>query len=110
MNDELRRVGFILRVRADLIEEYQRRHRDVWPELLEALHRTGWHNYSLFMRSDGTLFGYFETPTSFADALEGMSNEEVNARWQEEMAPFFVGTGGPADEMMEGLVEVFHLD
>lgn len=78
--------------------------------MLDALSRTGWHNYSLFMRSDGTLFGYFETPDSFADALEGMSREEVNERWQAEMAPFFEGTGETADTMMEELVEVFHLD
>jgi L-rhamnose mutarotase len=78
--------------------------------MLEALSRTGWHNYSLFMRADGTLFGYFETPGSFGDALEGMSDEEVNRGWQAEMAHFFEGTGGPADEMMEELIEVFHLD
>jgi L-rhamnose mutarotase len=106
----MRRIGFVLKVKPELIEEYRRRHREVWPEMLEALTRTGWHNYSLFMRPDGTLFGYFETEGSFAAALEGMSREEVNARWQAEMAPFFEGTGGAADTMMEELVEVFHLD
>ncbi len=106
----MKRIGFILKVRQDLIEEYSRRHREVWPEMLKALNRNGWHNYSLFMRADGTLFGYFETPVSFAEALERMSIEEVNARWQIEMAPFFEGTGGPADEKMEELIEVFHLD
>lgn len=104
------RVGFILKVRADLIEDYRQRHREVWPEMLAALSKNGWHNYSLFIRDDGTLFGYFETPGSFADALEGMSGEEVNARWQTTMAPFFEGTGQEADRMMEELVEVFHLD
>jgi len=78
--------------------------------MLEALSRTGWHNYTLFMRSDGTLFGFFETPNSFAAALDGMSREEVNARWQAEMLPFFEGAGGAGDTMMEELVEVFHLD
>jgi L-rhamnose mutarotase len=106
----MRRIGFVLKVKPELIEEYRRRHREVWPEMLDALTRTGWHNYSLFMRPDGTLFGYFETEGSFAAALEGMSREEVNARWQAEMAPFFEGTGGAADTMMEELVEVFHLD
>ncbi|HEX2404885.1 MAG TPA: L-rhamnose mutarotase [Acidimicrobiia bacterium] len=106
----MRRIGFVLKVRPELIGEYRRRHQEVWPEMLEALNRTGWHNYSLFMRSDGTLFGYFETPDSFADALDGMSREEVNARWQAEMSPFFEGAGGAADTMMEELVEVFHLD
>lgn len=104
------RVGFVLKVKEELIDEYKRRHEAVWPEMLDALRRTGWHDYTLFMRRDGTLFGYFETPESFAQALEGMSHEEVNARWQEEMAPFFEGTGSQADTMMEELVEVFHLD
>jgi L-rhamnose mutarotase len=104
------RVGFVLKVREELVEEYRRLHETVWPEMLDALSRTGWGNYTLFMRSDGTLFGYLETPVSFAEALEGMSTEEVNERWQREMAPFFEGTGGHADTMMEELVEVFHLD
>lgn len=106
----MQRVGFILKVKEDLIDEYKRRHRDVWPEMLDALRRNGWHNYSLFMRDDGMLFGYFETPASFQAALDGMSEEEVNERWQAEMGPFFEGTGGHADELMEQLVEVFHLD
>jgi L-rhamnose mutarotase len=78
--------------------------------MLEALSRTGWHNYTLFIRSDGTLFGYFESPDSFAAALDGMSREEINSRWQAEMSPFFDAEGGAADTMMEELVEVFHLD
>ena len=104
------RVGFVLKVKQDMIEEYKRRHRDVWPEMLDALSRTGWHNYSLFMRDDGLLFGYVEAGGTFAEALAGMSSEEVNARWQAEMAPFFEGSGEEADRMMEELVEVFHLD
>lgn len=106
----MKRVGFILKVREELIDEYKRRHEGVWPDMLEALRRTGWHNYTLFMRNDGMLFGYFETPESFQAALDGMSAQEVNTLWQAEMAQFFEGTGGHADEMMEELVEVFHLD
>jgi L-rhamnose mutarotase len=104
------RVGFVLKVKEELIDEYKRRHREVWPEMLVALRETGWRNYSLYMREDGTLFGYLEAVGSLAEALQGMSQLEVNARWQSEMAPFFEGTGGQADEMMEELVEVFHLD
>jgi L-rhamnose mutarotase len=106
----MKRVGFILKVKQELIDEYKLRHEEVWPEMLDALRRNGWNNYSLFMREDGMLFGYFETPDSFQAALEGMSREAVNEGWQAEMAPFFEGTGGHADQMMEQLVEVFHLD
>ena len=51
--------------------------------MLDALRRAGWHNYSLFLRDDGTLFGYVETEGTFQDALDGMAAEPVNARWQE---------------------------
>jgi len=101
----------VLKVREDRIEEYKEHHRAVWPEMLDALQRTGWHNYSLFMREDGLLFGYFETPENFQAALDGMAREEVNARWQEFMAPYFEALGGARpDEMMVELEEVFHLD
>ena len=107
----MRRVGFLLKVREDRIEEYRRHHEAVWPEMLEALGRTGWHNYSLFLRKDGLLFGYFETSDSFQAALEGMAGEEINAKWQDFMAPYFEGLGGAhADESMIELEEVFHLD
>ncbi len=59
---------------------------------------------------DGLLFGYFETPDSFQAALDGMSEEEINAKWQDFMAPYFEGIGGHADENMVELTEVFHLD
>ncbi len=107
----MKRVGFLLKVREDRISEYKMHHEKVWPEMVDALQRTGWNNYSLFMRDDGLLFGYFETPESLGAALEGMSGEEVNARWQEFMAPYFEGLDGVhADESMIELEEVFHID
>ncbi len=107
----MRRVGFLLKVRQDKLEEYKAHHKKVWQEMLDALRRTGWRNYSLFMRDDGLLFGYFETPESFQAALAGMSKEEINAKWQAFMAPYFENlSGAHADESMVELEEVFHLD
>ncbi len=107
----MRRVGFLLKVKQDRIEEYKAHHRAVWPEMLDALRRNGWHNYSLFMREDGLMFGYFEAEESFAAALEGMSKEEVNTRWQDMMSPFFeIPEGAHPDAMMVELEEVFHLE
>jgi L-rhamnose mutarotase len=79
--------------------------------MLDALRRTGWHNYSLFLREDGLLFGYFETADSFQAALDGMAKEEINAKWQAFMAPYFENLGGQyPDESMVELEEVFHLE
>jgi L-rhamnose mutarotase len=104
------RIGFTLKVRTDKIDEYRRRHEAVWPDMLDALRRAGWHNYSLFLGRDGVLFGYVETPDGLDAARAAMDAEPVNERWQAEMAPFFEGGGLPADQMMFELEEVFHLD
>jgi L-rhamnose mutarotase len=107
----MKRVGFLLKVKADRLEEYKQHHQKVWPEMLDALRRTGWHNYSIFSRPDGLLFGYFETPTDFQAALAGMSQEAINAKWQDFMASYFENlSGAHADESMLELDEVFHLD
>lgn len=107
----MKRIGFLLKVREEKVAEYKEHHQNVWPEMLEALRRNGWHNYSLFMRDDGLLFGYFETLTSFQAALEGMNQEAINEKWQDFMAPFFESPDDThADKMMTELVEVFHLD
>lgn len=105
----MERVCFLLRVRADRLDEYRARHRDVWPEMLEALRATGWRNYSLFLRQDGLLVGYLETD-DFASAVAAMEATDVNARWQAEMAPFFELPGDARpDTGLERLEEVFHL-
>ncbi len=107
----MKRVGFMLKVRQDKLEEYKVHHKAVWKEMQDALRRSGWHNYSLFVRDDGLLFGYFETPESFQAALDGMAKEEINQKWQDFMAPYFEGIAGRhADESMIELEEVFHLD
>ena len=94
------------RVRRDRLDEYRERHREVWPEMLDALRETGWTNYSLFLSEDGLLVGYLETE-DFKAALEAMDERDVNARWQADMAPFF---GERADTSLVRLEEVFHLE
>jgi L-rhamnose mutarotase len=104
------RVCFLLQVRADRLDEYRARHREVWPDMQEALRETGWGNYSLFLRSDGLLVGYVESE-DFEAARSAMDALEVNARWQAEMAPFFELRGEQRpDTGLERLDEVFHLD
>ena len=105
----MQRICFLLQVRPEKLDEYKQRHRAVWPEMLRALRETGWMNYSLFLRPDGLLIGYFETPNLDA-ALAGMAQREVNSRWQREMAPFFENLGARnPDEGFLRLEEIFHL-
>lgn len=87
----MQRVCFLLKVRADRLDEYRERHAAVWPEMLDALSATGWHNYSLFLREDGLLVGYLETE-DFAAAQAAWkpptSTPAGRRRWRRSSSPW----------------------
>jgi len=104
----MRRVCFTLQVKPEHLDEYRRRHAAVWPDMLAALRDAGWRDYSVFLRDDGLVVGYFVTDDLDA-AQEAMAATDVNARWQAEMAPVFVDdTDGLRG--IRVLDEVFNLD
>ena len=59
--NQMQRVGFVLKVKTSRLDEYKKRHEQVWPEMLDALRETGWHNYSLFLVAN---FGYILVSSS----------------------------------------------
>ncbi len=104
------RYCFLLQVRPGLLAEYRERHAAVWPDMLRALHETGWRHYSLFARPDGLLVGYVEADDLDA-AQRAMAATEVNARWQAQMSRYFTGLDGrPPDEGFVLLEEIFNLE
>jgi len=105
----MQRVCFQLQVKPGHLDAYKTAHAAVWPDMLIALKATGWNNYSIFVRDDGLVIGYFETE-NLQDSLDGMAQTEVNGRWQEAMADHFVGIDLPADQAFSYLTEVFNLD
>jgi L-rhamnose mutarotase len=105
----MKRVGFRFKVRCDRLEEYKGHHKQVWPEMLDALREAGWHNYTLFIGEDGLIFGYFETDQDLATAQAKMATKEVNVRWQEFMSSFMDADARPDETFIE-LKEYFHLD
>ncbi|KQV08286.1 hypothetical protein ASC63_03000 [Leifsonia sp. Root112D2] len=105
----MRHFCFQLQVKPGHFAAYRAAHAAVWPDMLKALQETGWHNYSIFMREDGLLIGYFEAEDLQAN-LDGMAATEVNARWQASMADHFVDLDVPVDQAFQYLDEVFNLD
>lgn len=105
----VRKVCFLLHVKPEMLDEYRERHAAVWPEMLKELLRSGRHNYSLFLREDGLLVGYFETDSD--DDGDGyLANSAIAERWEREMAPFFFDHGARPDQNIERLTQVFDLE
>ena len=103
------RVCFELRVKPELLDEYIRRHSPVWPEMLAEIAAAGRRNYSLFLGEGGRLIGYYETDDDAA-AQAYLAASPVAARWEGEMARFFVGLDGRPDQAATPLTPVFQLE
>ncbi len=102
------RVCFQLQVKPEMLDEYIRRHTPVWPEMLAEIAAAGRRNYSLFLADGGRLIGYYETDDDEA-AQAYLAASDVAARWEAQMAPFFVGLEGRPDQAATPLTEVFNL-
>ena len=103
------RVCFQLQVRPDRLDEYRERHAQVWPEMLQAIADSGRRNYSLFLRDDGLLIGYYETEDDAASQAR-LAADPRTAAWEAEMAPFFVALDGRPDQAATPLPEIFNLE
>ena len=107
----MKRVGFILKVKENHLDEYKKYHRDVWPEMKSALKNNGWKKHINSVHNGQKDHRCDSCEKSFSDSLAGMSKEEVNERWQKLMAPFFeIPEGAAPDQSMIEIEEVFHLD
>jgi L-rhamnose mutarotase len=107
---QTRRVCFELHVRPELIDDYVERHAAVWPSMLRAIERAGRRNYSLFLKDDGTLIGYYEVDDDAASA-RALATDPDTAEWEAEAARFFVALDGERpDQGAPQLREIFHLE
>ena len=103
------RYAFKLRIKAEAIEEYDREHTRVWPELLAKLKGVGIHDYSVFRRGqDLTLVLKVD---NFDQAWDELDRDPVNIRWQEFMGRLFEEVPDKLPgERFAMLQEVFYLE
>ena len=99
------RFAFRFRIAPGSEQEYARRHADVWPAMLSALHDAGYRNYSIY-RDGIDLFGYFEADDPVV-TMRAIANSPVAQGWERMMSDILDrGVGG----RIPALTEVFHLD
>ena len=80
---QMQRKVWRARVLPGMLEEYIRRHNEIWPEMAAALREAGISNYTIWNHGD-TLIGYYEClDTEVTDAYKARS--EVMKRWSESM-------------------------
>ena len=109
----MRRMGHILGLRPEAIEEYTRIHAAVWPEVLATIAACGIRNYTIFLRQpENLLFAYWEYHgTDFAADAAKMAADPKTQEWWEICMPM----QSPLPTVAEGewwapMEEVFHTD
>ncbi|ENH96090.1 hypothetical protein J416_12834 [Gracilibacillus halophilus YIM-C55.5] len=102
------RKAFVMKVYPDKHEEYEQKHRDIWPELVTALRHHGAKNYSIFLDpSTSMLFAYVEIENE--KTWEQLAQTEVNQKWWRYMEPL-METNSDNSPVTVNLNEVFHMD
>jgi L-rhamnose mutarotase len=112
----MKRIGSVVQLRGEKVEEYKQFHAAVWPEVIGALQRANVHNYSIYLRRfpDGKhyLFSYFEYGgDDFAADMARLAADPATQKWWALNKPCHEPFPDRApDEWWAGLEEVFHLD
>ncbi len=112
----MKRYGSVIEVREDKIEEYNKLHADVWPDVLAMIKECNIRNYSIYLRRlpDGKhyLFSYFEYIGTDYDAdIAKMAADPTTQKWWDVCKPCH----NPLPDRAEGewwadMEEVFHVD
>ncbi len=66
------------------IDEYVKRHNEIWPEMLEVLESAGIKNYTIW-NVGNELFGYYECEKGVEFAAKVQRESQVVDRWNEYM-------------------------
>jgi L-rhamnose mutarotase len=91
-----------------MLEEYDKLHKSVWPDVLRVISSCNLQNYSIF-RLDDVLFTYYEYAGNNYEAdIKRMDLDPVIQKWNSITDPCFIKTWD--DEFYKKMKEVFHLD
>lgn len=109
----MERMGLMIGLNADRIDEYKELHTAVWPEVLDMIRACNITNYSIFLREpENLLFAYWEyTGEDFEADMKLMAADPDTQRWWDICMPCQKPLESLGeDEWWATMEEVFHYD
>ncbi|MGF6637886.1 L-rhamnose mutarotase [Paraburkholderia sp. MM5496-R1] len=109
----MQRMGMVIHVKPEKIDEYKALHAVPWPAIVERLQRSNITNYSIFLKEpENLLFGYWEyVGTDFEADMAAIAADAETQRWWKLtdpcQIPFVSRNNGEHWATMEN---VFHID
>lgn len=109
----MQRMGMVIGIKPEKIEDYKRLHADAWPEILEGITACNIRNYTIFLKEpENLLFGYWEYHGSdFEEDAAKMAAQPKTKEWWALTDPCQTPLrGNAAGEWWAMMEEVFHHD
>jgi len=113
---QVMRIGSVVGLKREKVDEYVILHRHVWPEILDRLRKSNVRNYSIYLGEldDGRLylFAYYEyTGDDFEADMVAMAEDPVFREWWELTDPLQRRVKNtPTGSQWKELTEVFHTE
>lgn len=100
-------VGLHTRIKPGAEERYEQYHRDVWPEVLNEIRRSGITKYVIF-RDGVDLFHYIECE-DYDRAIAEIAKDPTSVRWEAEIATMMAVTHDFSGEGGDRMKKIFEL-
>lgn len=102
------RNAFKMKLKPDCVEEYKKRHDEIWPELAKAHTDAGIFDYSIYFDEETlTLFAFQKLTDD--NTAGNLKNLEIVQKWWDHMADL-METHPDNMPVFRPLHEVFHMD
>ncbi len=102
------RNAFKMKLKPGCVEEYKKRHDEIWPELSKVHTDAGIFDYSIYFDEESLMLFAFQ---KLADdnTAHNLKNLEIIKKWWDYMADL-MEVNPDNSPVVEPLLEVFHMD
>ncbi len=107
----IKRIGQVIGIKPEEIDEYERLHAQAWPSIIKIIKQANISNYSIF-RYENLLFAYLEyTGDDYeADMAKLAAEPEMKRWWQITDQMQWLVPQAKAGEWWHVIHENFHVD
>ena len=97
------------KIKPGCLDEYIKRHNEIWPEMKQMLNDAGIKNYTIWNVGED-MFGYYECEKGIDYASKVQSESPVVKKWDEYMKDILIMEKDPVTGAQPLLKKVFELD
>ena len=95
-------------IKEGYVDEYVKRHDEIWLELKEELKRASICNYSIWINGN-EVYGYYECEISLEYAQKYQAQSKIVDKWNDYMKDILEMKFNPQTGAQQALKEIFYL-